>query len=497
METIGKIRRALAAGQSLRATAQKYGVSRNTVRRIVRENIVESKYVRHQAKESILNDFTDSLKTKLEEDSRLKKQERRKAIILFEELQREGYKGGYDTVRRYVRRWKHASMASHSAYVPLVFGKGEAFQFDWSEDTVELNGVVSKLQIAHLRLCYSRHSFIMAFPRQSEEMVLEAHIRAHDFFGGLCTRGIYDNLKTVVTHIGRGKEREYNTRFLALASHYLFEPTACTPASGNEKGQVENQVGTLRTRLFTPRLRFQTLEELNAHLAEQCLIRARNTRHPEWEDKTIWEAFQEEVPFLRRQEKAFEGYVSIVRRAQSTCLVMYDSNFYSIPCEHAGKPVEIRAYARRIRIALEGTVIAAHHRLFGRGKYACSVEHYIPLLERKPGVLRNGRPFSEENLWPSFPALRDALKRFPDAEKQLSHILLAIPVHGLDAVRIASELMLSQGNANETTIVNAIARLTEPPLPPSVNVPERLKLTSPPTADCTRYDVLLEKRHVA
>ena len=176
---------------------------------------------------------------------------------------------------------------------------------------------------------------------------------------------------------------------------------------------------------------------------------------------------------------------------------MYDSNFYSIPCEHAGKPVEIRAYASRIRIALEGTVIAAHHRLFGRGKYSCTVEHYIPLLERKPGVLRNGRPFSEENLWPSFPALRDALKRFPDAEKQLSHILLAIPVHGLDAVRIASELMLSQGNANETTIVNAIARLTEPPLPPSVNVPERLKLTSPPTADCTRYDVLLEKRHVA
>jgi transposase len=497
VETIGKIRRAVASGESLRSAAKKYGVSRNTIRRIIREGIVEPKYIRSQIIESILTPYSEVLRQRLEADSQLREKERRKAIILYEELQKEGYGGSYDTVRRFVRKWKDAHNSLQSAYIPLVFGKGEAFQFDWGEDVVDLDGVATKLQIAHVRLCYSRMSFVMAFPRQSLEMIMDAHIQAHNFWGGLCGRGIYDNLKTVVSEIGIGKERTYNQRFLALASHYLFEPMACTPASGNEKGQVERQVGSVRTRLFTPRLHFKTLDELNAHLAEQCRILAINRQHPEFSDKTIWEIFQEEKPFLRRQEQDFAGYVSDTRRATRTCLVQHERNYYSLPCEYAGKSVEIRAYAKEIHIAAHGVVLAQHKRLFGKEEYSCTVEHYIPLLERKPGALRNGRPFSDDTLWPAFGALRESLLRFSDGDKQLAHILQTIPLYGMDTVRVACELALENNNACENIIINTIHRLTELPEPQEVPIPENMQLREAPQDDCTRYDALLEKNHAA
>jgi transposase len=106
-------------------------------------------------------------------------------------------------------------------------------------------------------------------------MVFDAHDRAFALFKGTCRRGLYDNMKTAVETIFVGKQRLYNRRFLQMCSHYLVEPVACTPASGWEKGQVENQVGLVRERFFTPRLRFKNLDELNAWLLDQCIAYAK------------------------------------------------------------------------------------------------------------------------------------------------------------------------------------------------------------------------------
>jgi transposase len=172
----------------------------------------------------------ESLAGRLAADAELPAVRRRSGQKLFEELQSEGYEGGYDSVRRYVKFWKETNRRCQSpAFVPLDFAKGEAFQFDWSEETVEIGGVCQKLQVAQVRLCYSRMRFCVAFTRQELPMLIAAHIKAHDFFSGLCLRGIYDNSKAVVDKIGRGKERVFNARFLQLASHYLFEPEACIP----------------------------------------------------------------------------------------------------------------------------------------------------------------------------------------------------------------------------------------------------------------------------
>lgn len=491
VETIAKVRRLLAKGTAIKETARRCCVSRNTVRKIRDTEIIEPRYKKRDPRPGIIEKYAESLQAKLEADLQVKPRERRKIIILFEELQREGYTGSYDTVRRFVKAWQGTHKSKHRAYIPLLFQKGEAFQFDWSTETVVLNDVTIGIQVAHFRLCYSRMSFLVAFPRQSAEMVLEAHVKAHDFFGGLCERGIYDNPKTIVTRIGRGRERDFNSRFMTMASYYLFEPTACTPASGNEKGQVEQQVDTHRDHIFSPRLRFKNYEELNAHLAEQCTYWAMKTKHPEFPDRTIWEVYQEEKAYLRRQPDSFEAYSSVTKRVTSTCCVRHDRNYYSVPCEYANLVVEVRSYADKIVLAYEGKAIATHQRRFDRGGYSTKIEHYLPLLKRKPGAVRNGRPFVGDNLPSAFAKLRAILCKSLEGEKQFAHILLSIITYGYDAVLTATELMLDAGCANEATILNAVSRLVEEQIPQEIMVPQKLILHCEPQADCRRYDALL------
>ncbi len=130
------------------------------------------------------------------------------------------------------------------------------------------------IKVAHFRLTFSRQMFVVAYPRETQEMVFDAHNRAFAFFGGVPLRMVYDNLKAVVEAIFIGKERLFNRRFMALANHYLFEPVACTPASGREKGQV----GNIREWLFTPLARFSSFEALNDWLATRCRELAQRKR---------------------------------------------------------------------------------------------------------------------------------------------------------------------------------------------------------------------------
>ena len=164
--------------------------------------------------------------------------------------------------------------------MPLVFAPGEAYQLDWSHEIVVIDGVTTTAKVAHMGLSHSRMAYVRAYPRESQEMVFDAHNRAFALFGGACARGLYDNMKTAVDAVFVGKAGTFNRRFEQLMSHYLVEPVACTPGAGWEKGQVENQVGTSRDRLFTPRLRFKSFAELNGWLEARCLTYAGSKAHP-------------------------------------------------------------------------------------------------------------------------------------------------------------------------------------------------------------------------
>ncbi len=370
VETIGRIRREhLVKGKSIKEIARELKISRNTVRKVLRSDETSFSYEREVQPRPKLGRWKAALDLMLSTNASKPARERLTLIRLFEELQAKGYDGSYDAVRRYARAWVREQVSvTAEAYVPLSFAPGEAYQFDWSHDVVVINGVTTTVKVAHVRLCHSRMMFVRAYPRETQEMVFDAHERAFAFFKGACTRGIYDNMKTAVETIFVGKNRQYNRRFLQMCAHHLVEPVACTPASGWEKGQVENQVGLVRERFFTPRLKFRTYDELNAWLLDKIIAYAKMHPHPERPEHTIWEMFEDERPKLVAYRGRFDGFHAVPASVSKTCLVRFDNNRYSVNAAAIGWPVEIYAYADRIVIRQEGRVVAEHPRCYGRGE---------------------------------------------------------------------------------------------------------------------------------
>jgi transposase len=493
MDMIYEIRRRyLVQKQTITDIAKDMGLSRPTVRKHIL-TVDEPKYKREQPASPKFGPFEAQLTQWLVEDAKLTRSRRRNGQRLYECLQAVGYEGAYDSVQRFVRRWKsrnHSPKLS-DAFVPLLFLPGDACQFDWSQEEVELGGVLQKIKVAHFRLTYSRQMFVVAYPREIQEMVLDAHVRAFAFFGGVPARLIYDNLKAVVDTVYSGKERQFNRRFLTMANHYLFEPVACTPASGWEKGQVENQVGNIREWLFTPLARFASFAELNAWLATRCRELAQR-KHPTQRQRTIAECFADEQPNLRPITARFDGYVEHMLRVSSTCLVNADRNRYSVPAGYAGQAVSVRMTADQVRVVANGKVIAAHPRVFGRDHLVCDPWHYLPILDKKPGAIRDGAPFVTWDLPRPIMMVRDRILKQPKGDRAFVELLMLAGEAGLDALTVACELTLESGVVNAPVVMNELRRLISPHLPAmSINIPDGIALTMEPVANCHRYDYLL------
>lgn len=496
VETIGRVRREFSRGKTIKEIARGLHLSRNTVRKIVRSGATSFEYDRADKQpRPKLGAWRGELDQMLLANDAKGARERLTLIRLFEALRGRGYEGGYDAVRRYAKRWRqrHGSMTAQ-VFVPLSFAPGEAYQFDWSHEFVVLNGVTTTVKVAHLRLCHSRMLFVRAYPRESQEMVFDAHERGFNFFRGVCTRGIYDNMKTAVETVFIGKDRAFNRRFLQMCSHYLIEPTACTPSAGWEKGQVENQVGLARERFFTPRLRFKSYAEMNAWLADQCVAYAKAHVHPEFRDRTIWAAFEAERGVLVPHVAPFDGFHAVTASVSKTCLVRFDNNKYSVMAKAVGRPVEVQAYADRIVIRQDGAIVASHERSFGRDQTIYDPWHYVPVLARKPGALRNGAPFKDWVLPSAMDNVRRKLTGTGDGAKQMVKVLNAVLSDGLVAVETACAEALSQGVHSADVILNILARRCEPIVTATILTPEALRLRHEPAANCARYDGLRSAR---
>jgi transposase len=492
VETIARIRREhFIKGKTIKEIARDLKVSRNTVRKVLRSGETSFEYEREVQPRPKLGRWTEEFDALLASNTAKPAREQLTLIRLFEELRERGYEGGYDAVRRYARRWaKERGQATAAAYVPLSFAPGEAYQFDWSHEVVLLRGVTVTVKVAHVRLCHSRMLFVRAYPRETQEMVFDAHDRAFAFFKGTCQRGIYDNMKTAVESVFVGRDRLYNRRFLQMCSHYLVEPVACTPASGWEKGQVENQIGLVRERFFTPRLRFKSYEELNAWLADKCVAYAKAHRHPELPEQTIWEVFEAERSKLVRYAGRFDGFHAVPASVSKTCLVRFDNNKYSVAASAVSRPVEVHAYADRIVIRQDGRIVAEHPRCFGRGETIYDPWHYVPVLVRKPGALRNGAPFKDWVLPAAMERVRRKLASADDGNRQMVDILTAVITDGLPAVEAACTEAIAQGVHSADIVLNILARQRTTGPPVTILTPAALALRHAPIADCARYDNL-------
>ena len=490
MEMLGKIRRMYLRDKlSLHEIAKRTGLSRNTLRRWLRapQEVQVPVYSRPQALGK-LSAFTGELEQALQADGHRSKRDRRTAKALFAQIQAVGYAGGYSAVTDFTRAWRGSAGKAPHAFVPLSFELGEAFQFDWSEEGLVVGGIYYKMQVSHLKLCASRAFWLVAYPSQGHEMLFDAHTRSFAALGGIARRGIYDNMKTAVDKVKKGKGRVVNARFAVMCAHYLFDADFCNVASGWEKGVVEKNVQDSRRRIWldAQKCQFGSFEALNAWLGERCRALWSEIRHPEYKQFSVQEMLAQELPEMMPMPAAFDGYVEREASVSSTCLVSVQRNRYSVPCEFAGQRVSTRLYPTRICVVAGGAVVASHERAVNRGQTVYDWQHYIALVQRKPGALRNGAPFAD--MPAPLKQLKLGLLRHCGGDRIMAQVLAAVPTAGLEAVLVAVELVIESGALSAEHVLNVLARLNACALPETVQT--TLQLVDAPLANTGRYDSL-------
>jgi transposase len=494
MDMIGRIRRLHRRGKkSGREIARQTGLSRNTVAKWLRGEIDGPPKYRREAQFNKLTAFHEALKQALKADARRPRRERRTAKALYALIKAEGYGGGYTRVTDFVRAWRlgEGRGVAVNAFVPLAFELGEAFQFDWSEEGLVVGGIYYRAQVAHMKLCGSRAFWLVAYPSQGHEMLFDAHTRGFAALGGVPRRGIYDNMKTAVDKVNKGKGRVVNARFAVMCAHYLFDADFCNVAAGWEKGVVEKNVQDSRRRIWVEaaKLRWGSFTELNAWLAQRCRALWDEVRHPEHDQFSVAEMLEHERPHLMPMPAPFDGYVEKPARVSSTSLVSVARNRYSVPCELVGQMVSTRLYPGSVAVAAGDQIVARHDRLSNAGETRYDWQHYIPLLLRKPGALRNGAPFAD--MPEPLQRLRRGLLRRPGGDRVMAQVLAIVPAAGLDAVLVAVELALEAGPAGRVSVehvINVLGRLNAAPPPPSAAT--ALQVATPPLANTARYDSL-------
>jgi len=496
LNIIRKLR--LRHGLPIREIARRTGLSRNTVKKHLKAGTIEPTFTTPE-RPSKLDPFADKLSAWLKTETGKSRKQRRTLKQLHADLVTLGFTGSYGRVAAFARQWRadrqrEQQTTGRGTFVPLSFRPGEAFQFDWSEDFAILGGERTKLQMAHIKLSHSRAFLLRGYLLQTHEMLFDAHWHAFRVFGGVPGRGIYDNMKTAVDRVGRGKERQINIRFLALANHYVFEPEFCNPAAGWEKGQVEKNVRDTRHQMLHGMPEFPDLAALNAWLEQRCMELWRETAHGSLPG-TIADIWAEEQAALMPLPPAFDGFIELSKRVSPTCLISFERNRYSVPASFANRPVSLRIYPDRLVVAAEGNILCEHPRVIDRShqlppRTIYDWRHYLSVVQRKPGALRNGAPFMELPI--AFSQLQGHMLRKPGGDREMVDILALVLQHDEQAVLTAVELALAEGVPTKTHVLNLLHRLIDGKVigGPPLDTPQALVLHREPKANVERYDGL-------
>ena len=488
--------------KSVREIVRLTSLSRNTVRKWLKAPVLEEPKYRRSGTPRKLTPFVETLKLALKADAHRPRHERRSTRALFKEIGAQGYAGTYSSLTDFVRAWRHGEGQSISAkaFVPLAFELGEAFQFDWSEEGLVVGGIYYRMQVSHLKLCASRAFWLVAYPSQGHEMLFDAHTRSFAAMGGIARRGIYD---LRVDGRGSGQEGQGPHRQQTFRRHVRALPVRrrllqCGFELGEGRGGEERAgQSAARTRrgpfvalwIEAGKVKFGSFIELNAWLGDRCRALWDEVRHPEHHRFSVAEMLDNERPHLMPMPEPFDGYVHNPARVSSTCLVVVARNRYSVPCELAGHVISTRLYPGKIVMVADDAVVAIHERLSDRGQTQYNWQHYIPLIQRKPGALRNGAPFVD--MPEPLLQLRRALLRDPGGDRVMAKVLAIVPTAGLDAVLVAVELALEstrQGRVSVEHVLNVLARLNSVPVPESAAT--SLQVAIKPLANTERYDSL-------
>jgi transposase len=503
VEDYGRIRRAHRDGLSIRAIAKKFQHSRRKVREAVR-HAEPRKYTRRQAPAAPkLDPFKPVIERILSEDEQAPQKQRHTAAQIFRRLKSEhGYSGGYDQVRRYVAG--HIRQRRET-FVPLEHAPGQRAECDFGHIWVDFPEGRRQVPVLLVTWAYSYYLFAIALPSERTEAILHGLVQAFEFFGCVSQELWWDNPKTVAVAILRGRERRLNERYVALASHYNFEPLFCMPARGNEKPHVENRVKNLQRRWATPVPRVADLDALNGHLRHCC--EEERLRTVSGQNETIGHRFEaERRAAVVLPAHGFDACLREARQVDKYQTVAFDSNRYSVPRPWAFQAVTVKGYVDRIEVVAQGQVIAQHQRSYATGQQILDPRHYLATLGRKPACLDHAPVFRDWRLSPAFDRLRHELEERHGGlagSRQFVRVLELLATHPIERIGAAIELTLVREGPQVELILARAEHLRQGASPTEALTAERSPAGIPaihvPRPDLSQFDRFLssgDSKHV-
>jgi len=461
---------------SIRKIALNLGISRQSVRKALASSEVPRYKLTAPRPCPVMEPYKDLVRAWLARDKEAPQKQRHTAKRVYDRLVEEyGFTGGESTVRRFVRSLREKDT---EVYIPLTANWGEQAQLDWGEAVVEIAGEERVVCLFCVRMRASQVPFAMAFPTQKMEAFLAGHVAAFEWLGGVPVHCVFDNPKTAVTKILAGPWREEHEIFSSLKAHYLFDADFCNPGQGHEKGSVENLVGYVRRNALVPVRPFPSFEALNTHLLEWS----------EKERRRLWDAWLKECEGLRPlPDRPHPCCVTKLAVASKTSLITFDKNRYSVPSKWAGQTVQVVATWNRVKVVVRDEVVAEHERRHGRGETVVDLEHYLPVLARKPRASMNA--LAVRRLGGIWEKTRVQFSAQKDGYREFTRILMLNREYPPEEVTSALEAAFDMGRPTEATVRQLILNARHEPAAP-VAVPALLSSLTLKTPDLSVYDLL-------
>jgi transposase len=487
-------------GMSIRQIARQYGHSRRKVRQVLEEAEPRPYTLQRERPAPRLGPYKPLIEQILADDEHAPVKQRHTAAKLYGRLRDEhGYPGGYDQVRRYVG--KHCQ-DRRETFLPLTHPPGWRLEADFGNIYVDFPDGRQLVSVLLLTWSYSSFRFAVALPSERTEAILAGIVEGLAFFGCVALEVWWDNPKAVATAILRGRRRRLHPRYVALASHYRFDPRFCMPARGNEKSYVENSVYDLQRDWATPVPAVQDLAELNAYL-RRCAL-ARLDHRMAGKTQTVGELFeQDKQAALALPVHPFDPFVPVPAKVDKYQTVRFDANRYSVPRRWAFATVTVKAYVDRIEVVSADSIITSHARSYAHGQWIVGPRHYLAILGRRPAALDHSFIFDRWALPACFEQLRAMFEQRhgPIAgARQYVRVLQLLAEYPMKIVQEAIGHDWSNATVNADQIIATTCRLNDRRLAsPAVTPPEAE--TSPtvqvPMPTLGHFDLLLSSRQGA
>ena len=397
--------------KSIRQISRETGHSRNTVRKALREEY-KGYSERNNQPCPALGEFHEIIDKWLEKDKESWKKQRHTAERIYNRLVAEhGYTGGSSTVRRYVAEAKiRLGVGASKGFIPTDPVCGKEAEVDWGTAYIKIKGELKLSKFFVMRPKFSGKPFVQIYPCERQQAFFDAQMRAFQFYGGVFPTEVYDNLTSAVKKVLVGKKRVEQDAFTKFRSYYSFESRFCNVGKAHEKGGVEGLVGFARRNFLVPIPDGDSYEKHNERLLEECL--AYGNHRIAGHEKTVNELFEEEKEHLLKLPEAPVSNIQITDgKVDKYCTVIADKNHYSVPEKHVGLKTKIELTVDRVDIFYGTKKIASHSRAYDNNKWVLEPDHYLDLLQQRPGAFDTARPLkSLRQTWSK--AFEELLKRF-------------------------------------------------------------------------------------